>query len=145
MYGGELEGAAVPGNPLQRLEFSDHFVFGVPDIDRGHAELIGLLNALIDPAISAATMADLLHRLSTAYTSHCHIEERLLRGSGYDRAREHSQEHSDFNRRLNRCLRLLNTDPGSARAAIVELHGGFADHMLSDLRFKSHLDQKRRA
>jgi len=134
--------AALPGSWPPELEFSEHFLFGVPDIDRGHAELIGLLNQMRDHEGGTA-LRDVLHRFSRAYAAHCRAEESFLRSIGYVDLQAHSREHSRFNRQLTKCCQAAVSDLASALPQVVELYAAFAEHMLDDLRYKSHVDQMR--
>lgn len=127
--------------PPRRLEFGDHFRFGVPEIDRAHANLVDLLNAALAFARGTEGMAELMHRFATVYSAHCHAEETYLRSIGYTRLDDHAREHSVISRRINDCYRAFSADPNSARRPLDDLCAAFAEHMLYDLQYKSHLDR----
>ena len=129
--------------PRRRLEFGEHFRFGVPEIDRAHASLIELLNAVLYPGLDARAMSDLLHRFASIYSAHCRAEEAFLRSIGYTRLEDHSREHNALNRRINECYRAFTADLGAARKPLEALCTAFSEHMLYDLDYKSHLDETR--
>jgi len=132
-----------PGGSSRRLDFSEHFRFGVPELDGAHAELIDILNETRAPDADRQAISDQLHRFSEAYATHCRVEEIFLRSVGYGRLSEHVAKHRALARQIDECCRAFQADPTADRQVIDALCEAFMEHMLYDLQFKSHLDEVR--
>ncbi|MEN9361537.1 MAG: hypothetical protein RL095_3072 [Verrucomicrobiota bacterium] len=75
----------------------DDYQLGQALIDREHAELIRLINALKNETLSSG---EVLRRLQTYVQEHFEGEEELMLLSAYPEADEHFSQHREFSRHL---------------------------------------------
>ena len=134
MLGGSENSGPTP------LVLSDHFRCGVKEIDDEHAELVDILNAALRPTADLSALTELLQRFSASFLRHCRNEEAYLRSIGYTRLDEHSRHHDDLNGHVATCRHDAASDLPAMRRAILALRDAFADHVLYDLQYKSHIE-----
>jgi hemerythrin len=78
------------------LEWKNAYRLGIPSVDHEHEELIGLINQLHDDlgnAPPAERVIEFLEEINTKILAHFALEEKVMRGLGYDELDAHKAEH----------------------------------------------------
>lgn len=91
------------------VEWTAALETGIPQIDRQHQELVGMINEMESALVNAETIAvlnDILPRLKVYAMFHFGEEEVLLAqaAEGTEFAEHHHQEHQNFVRELERLV-----------------------------------------
>ena len=78
------------------IEWKDSFAVGVAAVDYEHRQLIDLLNRLdatLDQAPQADSVAEFLGEIYTRIGAHFALEEKLMREKRYDQYSDHKADH----------------------------------------------------
>lgn len=81
------------------LPWKDSFKLGIPSVDHEHKELIDLINALYDALGQQPAKDDVmafLEEINAKIHAHFALEEKVMRGLGYDELAEHKHEHESL-------------------------------------------------
>ena len=84
---------------MPRINWSSMLSVGVPEIDRQHQVLVGLINQLNDATDDSGVQVDInaiLHELVRYTEYHFSFEEDLMREKDYGEFDEHLREHRMF-------------------------------------------------
>jgi hemerythrin len=84
---------------VPRINWSSMLSVGVPEIDRQHQVLVGLINQLNDATDDSGVQVDInaiLHELVRYTEYHFSFEEDLMREKDYGEFDEHLREHRMF-------------------------------------------------
>lgn len=81
------------------LLWKESFKLGIPSVDHEHKELIDLINDLYDRLGKSPAKDDVmgfLGEINAKIHAHFALEEKVMRGLGYDELAEHKSEHEDL-------------------------------------------------
>jgi hemerythrin len=97
---------------LQKIEWNDSYLLGIPEIDNQHKKLLAVANDLYDAAsgsIESYTlkMSKVLKALTDYTLYHFGEEERFMTKYGYQAVPVHKKEHDLFVDEVNRQIKKL--------------------------------------
>lgn len=78
------------------LSWDESYRLGIPSVDYEHKELIDLINQLHDDlgrTPSTEQVMDFLAEIDAKISAHFALEEKVMRGLGYEEFAEHKAEH----------------------------------------------------
>jgi hemerythrin-like metal-binding protein len=81
---------------LPRIEWRDEFKTGVASVDHEHAELVELLNGILEALESSGdkdAVADALGEVHAGISAHFALEEQVMRTRKYDQYGDHKEDH----------------------------------------------------
>lgn len=81
------------------LAWSERFKLGIPSVDHEHKELIDLINELhatLGQNPEKAQVLAFLEEINTKINAHFALEEKVMRGLGYDELDAHKHDHEDL-------------------------------------------------
>jgi hemerythrin len=107
------------------IAWSDSLCMGLPEIDRQHRKLIGMINQL-DEATRAGegknVISEILDELIIYSATHFRMEEKYFDQFGYADSEIHKQEHAALAEKVDNFAAELNSADGDRlRAVIAEL------------------------
>lgn len=83
------------------LEWKDEYSVGVPELDRQHRRLIGLINRLSEESVDGVLMGWVFEALETYVKEHFSAEEAMLEAADYADLAEHRRRHRAFEQWLS--------------------------------------------
>lgn len=120
------------------FEWNDSLATGIADIDRQHAELVGMFSylAALERRGERSRARAALEDLIGAVCRHFDDEEHLMRQHHYADLPAHAQSHDQLLRQVNSFMALLDADPdGDPGVDIIEFVGKWlAVHIQEDDR-----------
>ncbi|MFA6855633.1 MAG: hemerythrin family protein [Treponema sp.] len=107
---------------MQKIEWNDSYLLGIPEIDNQHKKLLAVANDLYDAASGSAgnymiKMSKVLKALTDYTVYHFGEEEKFMKKYGYDAVALHKKEHDGFVVEVNNQIQKLGT--GSQKDALV--------------------------
>ncbi|RMD70576.1 MAG: hemerythrin-like metal-binding protein [Gammaproteobacteria bacterium] len=75
------------------LQWKDAFSVGIPEVDQEHQALIALINDLYREMRGGGDVEGFLGELYAKIAAHFALEEKIMQALGYDRYREHKEDH----------------------------------------------------
>ena len=82
------------------IQWRDEYRTGDRSVDHEHRELIGLINALHEKLAgggrSTEEVEEFLGEINVKISAHFALEERLMRGAGYEDYAAHKEDHEDL-------------------------------------------------
>ncbi len=99
---------------MQKVEWDDSYLLGIPEIDNQHKKLLSVANELYDAASGSAEkytlrMAKVLKALTDYTVYHFGEEEKFMTRYGYQAVAQHKKEHDSFVSEVNGQIRKLGT------------------------------------
>lgn len=124
---------------MPRINWSSMLSVGVPEIDRQHQILIGLINQLSDAADDSGVRVDIpaiLDELVRYTEYHFSFEEKLMQDTNYRDYAEHQREHHTFINKMKELVgRLEHGEPVPGPELLRFLRDWLVSHIL-------HVDRK---
>jgi hemerythrin-like metal-binding protein len=109
------------------------YELGLPELDRQHRQLVGLINELYDAMKHGRgyqIVEPLLDQLMEYVQLHFSQEEQTMRDHGYPWLDEHVEQHLDFTTQVLKLREMhQNGDKGEAVALMNVLMAWFRDHI----------------
>lgn len=107
---------------MQKIEWDDSYLLGIPEIDNQHKKLLSVANDLYDAASGSAEnytlrMSKVLKALTDYTVYHFGEEEKFMARYGYQAVALHKKEHDSFVNEVNSQIRKLGA--GSQGDALV--------------------------
>lgn len=116
---------------MRLIKWKPSFSLGIPEVDREHRELIGLINmvyasmASARPEIIETCLADIYAGIS----SHFVLEERHMRDTDFAEYAAHKQDHQALLDQIRVMMERFNEDPEAGSKALQrELSDWFSIH-----------------
>ena len=107
------------------IAWDDHLCMGLPEIDRQHMKLIGMINHLDEETRAGKgrdAISQILDDLIIYSATHFRMEEKYFDQFGYADAEEHKQEHAALAEKVSKFAAELNgADESRVQAILVEL------------------------
>lgn len=132
---------------LDRVVWSDAYGVGVPEMDKQHQKLIGLINRLVDiHATPSAESSERFHEVLSAmfdYTRvHFKYEELYMTRIGYPNLAAHGKEHAAFvDEMAEFCMASISGVRDIARVHGY-LKGWLLSHILqSDMHYREFVER----
>lgn len=99
----------------EKIEWSDSYLLGIPEIDGQHKKLLAVANGLYEAASGSAErykldMSKNLKKLTDYTEYHFSSEEEFMRSYGYSGADEHKKFHDAFIAEVNSQIQKLSAD-----------------------------------
>lgn len=124
---------------MPRINWSSMLSVGVPEIDRQHQILIGLINQLSDATDDSGVLVDIpaiLDELVRYTEYHFSFEEKLMQDANYREYAEHQREHHTFIEKVKNLVgRLEHGEAVAAPDVLRFLRDWLVAHIL-------HIDRK---
>lgn len=103
----------------QRVEWSDEYLLGIPEIDNQHKKLVAIANDLYDSATAGGDsykiqMSKVLKSLTDYTVYHFSNEEAFMQKYGYTGFTMHKFAHDNFIDEVNNQIRRLSSDSTEA-------------------------------
>jgi hemerythrin-like metal-binding domain len=123
---------------MQKIEWNDSYLLGIPEIDKQHKKLLSVANDLFD-AVSdpdgtyTLKMAKILKSLTDYTVYHFGEEEKLMARYGWQSVLLHKKEHDSFIAEVNAQIRGLN---GADRADALSFYGFVAGWVMTHIAEK---------
>jgi len=93
----------------KRLQWSEEYSVGHPELDEEHHELLNIANELIElaakPESSKQDLLELLTKLGNHSLYHFDKEEELLKSSNWEGAAEHIKKHEQYRKEVRAFLK----------------------------------------
>ena len=90
---------------MDKIEWTDDFLIGIPEVDMQHRSLISSLNKLVSKyEQNPGEIKDMIDFLVDYVLLHFDTEERLMEQYEYPDIDEHIEEHRAFTKRLNKLM-----------------------------------------
>jgi hemerythrin-like metal-binding protein len=130
------------------LAWSERFKLGIPSVDHEHKELIDLINELHDRLGHEPTKDDILaflEEINAKIHAHFALEEKVMRGLGYDELDPHKNEHEKLLDGIHDIMDRAETAPFAEleRDLAAELKGWFGTHFATkDARLHRFLEEQ---
>lgn len=107
---------------MDKIEWSDTYLLGIPEIDNQHKKLLAVANDLYDTAAGPADeyklkMSKVLRSLTDYTVYHFSEEEKFMAKYGYPSAAVHKTAHDSFVNEVNHQIAKL--DSGSQADALA--------------------------
>ncbi|MFC2602374.1 MAG: bacteriohemerythrin [Treponema sp.] len=99
---------------IKKIEWSDSYALGIPEIDAQHKKLLAIANELYNTATGTEQsfrldMAKVLRRLTDYTVYHFSAEEAFMRSYGYEESDGHKALHDGFIAEINSQIQKLGT------------------------------------
>ena len=88
---------------MEKLEWNESWLTGVPHIDQQHRGLVEIINRLagcVDVSPTSMGTEEVLNELMTYAINHLKDEEDFLEQQGYGDIRFHRKKHMDYRKRI---------------------------------------------
>lgn len=100
---------------VEKIEWSDSYLLGIPEIDNQHKKLIQIANELYAAATGTdeaygLNMAKVLKKLTDYTVYHFSNEEEFMRKYGYSGLDIHKTAHDNFINEVNHQIKQLSSD-----------------------------------
>lgn len=130
------------------LTWKDSYRLGIPSVDHEHKELIDLINQLHDDlgkAPSQERVITFLEEINAKISAHFALEEKVMRGLGYDELEAHKAEHERLLDAIRDIMERYEAD------GYVDLEGELSAHLKEwfeqhfatrDARLHEYLEEK---
>lgn len=79
---------------IQLIEWRDEFCTGIAGVDYEHEELIRLINALFEKALTRESVINSLNEIYAEIAGHFMLEEQIMKNEAYDQYEVHRQDHA---------------------------------------------------
>jgi hemerythrin len=96
---------------MSSIQWSPQFEIGHPVVDREHAKLVRLFDALIvlkQQGAEDEAVVERLRKLLAAVDDHCRAEEAAMSTAGYPEFEAHRRHHQDLAGRMQRLLQVVD-------------------------------------
>ncbi len=127
------------------IAWKEAFSLGIPEVDQEHQALIALINELYREMRKGGDVGGFLGELYARIAAHFALEEKIMQALGYDRYREHKEDHE---RLLDELRDMMDRYEDKAylddRVLAESLDAWFTEHFRTeDARFHSFLERRR--
>ncbi|QHI69464.1 bacteriohemerythrin [Tichowtungia aerotolerans] len=129
---------------MEKINWTDKFNIGHPEIDRQHRQLIEMLNRLTgtpDVTTSSETVSDILHNMTQYAQIHFRTEENLLKTVEYPDLKAHKKEHLAYRKKIvDLCKHTMLGFHDVPEELLRYLHDWWSDHILvEDMKYRDFL------
>ncbi|MGN0728519.1 bacteriohemerythrin [Treponema sp.] len=100
---------------IEKIEWSDSYILGIPEIDNQHKKLVQIANELYDAALGSdenysSEMEKILKKLTDYTVYHFSSEENFMRAHEYIGSDAHKTAHDNFVNEVNYQIKKLSAD-----------------------------------
>lgn len=129
------------------IEWSESLSVGVKHFDTQHHKLVEMVNELYDALSSGRTndiIGEIFNRLIDYTVEHFKSEEELFEKYGYDKAKQHTDEHNDLVQDVLSLKEKFEAgDITISYETMTFLQNWLTEHILkSDMDYKDFFNQK---
>ena len=113
---------------MSLVTWREDFSLGVEAVDVEHREMIELINALdasMGQGASHAVVVDTLGEIYARIAAHFALEEKIMRGAGYEHLAAHKNDHERLLDRLLDVIDSVDEEGSYDRAALSDYLGGW--------------------
>ncbi|UZN22413.1 bacteriohemerythrin [bacterium 3DAC] len=132
---------------VKKIEWSDEFMLGIPEIDMQHRSLVNSLNKLVEKYdTNPGEIKEILDFLVDYVLLHFETEETLMDKYAYPDMDEHVKEHRAFTKDLNKLMDdfiMLGPSPEMERRIEKGLVSWIENHIMNvDKKMGKYLKEK---
>lgn len=132
---------------VKKIEWTDDFMIGIPEIDMQHRSLINSLNKLIEKYdANPGEIKEILDFLVDYVLLHFETEETLMEKYNYPDMEEHVKEHRAFTKDINKFMDdfiMLGPSPEMEKRIEEGLVSWIKNHILNvDKKMGQYLKEK---
>ncbi len=132
---------------VKKIEWTDDFMIGIPEIDMQHRSLINSLNKLIEKYdANPGEIKEILDFLVDYVLLHFETEETLMEKYNYPDMEEHVKEHRAFTKDINKFMDdfiMLGPSPEMEKRIEEGLVSWIENHILNvDKKMGQYLKEK---
>jgi hemerythrin len=125
------------------LDWKDAYSVGVPELDRDHKRLIGIINRVAEAEEGGRSVTWAVEELADYARYHFGREERMMRAAGYAAFDAHCAEHKAFLEWLRSVMSALHLD-AAAQYHLAPTIKSYLRDWLDNHILKSDMDYKGR-